>query len=590
MKDLEYSEQQYLQSLERSLRLIRSGERLSLEASIEELCKVLLIQIYLERKSQRTLDNFVGHVVVMDDDDLDYYHELFKEFQLDYCFKGWDYLKLKLSTLMNVVDELTQESLFSATPEAKARAFTDFLQLHYSGYLSEYSTPQLLSEYIMDVIRPENLYSVADPCCGLGGLIVEAISKENQGLQLKGFDINKRIANTANLHLMMYGYEAGAVECLDMTETALAFKEGPFDVVVSHLPLRRRAYSVAGRERDMYERWPMRNQEDFFISQILKMLKPFGLAAVVVSDDLLMSEHREESRLLLYRNAQILNITRVNGLAYKGSSNERSYNVIFLRRLEDSASDMCTATLINAGTDEYAIKSIARSLRDVIYGESHEETIKSDIRYFHLMKESDWNVNLLFAREEMGNKYPTCQIREIAEHDRMRVVVEDSKNYKQLTVRNRGLGVVERKDEYTGRADAKTVRYMARRGQIIISSLEAEKGAVGVVPKELDAALVSRNYYLFTITNPRVDADYLAMVLSSKPVLRQLETFKRGRVMSRISIEKIKSLVIPLPDLDEQKKLVSSLMRKVKRVQQLQNDLEKEQTEFAWKLFGNDEV
>ena len=132
MNNMKFEEQQYLQSLERSLRLIRSGERLSLEASIEELCKVLLIEIYLERKSQRTLDKFVGHVVVMDDDDLDYYHELFKEFELDYSFKGWDYLKLKLSTLMNVVDELTNKSLFESEPEARAKAFTDFLQLHYS--------------------------------------------------------------------------------------------------------------------------------------------------------------------------------------------------------------------------------------------------------------------------------------------------------------------------------------------------------------------------------------------------------------------------------------------------------------------------
>ena len=37
MNNMKFEEQQYLQSLERSLRLIRSGERLSLEASIEEL-------------------------------------------------------------------------------------------------------------------------------------------------------------------------------------------------------------------------------------------------------------------------------------------------------------------------------------------------------------------------------------------------------------------------------------------------------------------------------------------------------------------------------------------------------------------------
>ncbi len=121
-----------------------------------------------------------------------------------------------------------------------------------------------------------------------------------------------------------------------------------------------------------------------------------------------------------------------------------------------------------------------------------------------------------------------------------------------------------------------------------MSSLDADKGAVGIVPKELNNALVSRNYYLFTIVSDNIDPDYLVMVLSSEPVLRQLRQHKRGYIMARISIEKILSLVIPLPSIEEQRILVGKLMRKVKRVMQIQDELEKEQKEFAWNLFGEE--
>lgn len=582
LKYTKYTEQQYLQSLEHSLRLIRSGERLSLEASIEELCKVLLIQLYLERESQQTLNDFVGHLVVMDDDDLGYYHELFKKFELDYSFKGWDHLKLKLGTLMSVADELTRESLFESEPEGKAKAFTEFLQFHYSGYLSEYSTPSVLNNYIMDVINPQRFHSFADPCCGLGGFLIEATVRGCHSLEIKGYDINQRMANTANLQLLMYGYVSCFVDCVDFTEVAF---EGLFEVIASHLPFRYRTFSVAGQRNEMQKRRYTNNLEDVLISQILKKLRLHGVAALVVSDDLLYSEHRAESRRWLYQHAQILNITRFDGIAYEGSSNMRAYNVLFLRRSDAPTSDVCSATLFRVDTGEAEIQETAQNLSKAIYAESMDVPKDEHFRYFRLRDEDTWNVNLIFARERMGWNYPTRRLGELIVHDRQRVKIDISGNYKQLMVKSKGLGVVDRKEEYN-RLQTEIIRYAAKSGQLIISSQEAVNGAVGIVPQELNNALVSKNYYLFTITSPDVDPDYLAMVLCSEPVLKQLAFYKRGVVRPSVSIEHIMSLVIPLPTIEEQIMLVANLKRKVRQAQMIQNDLEKEQKEFSNKLFG----
>lgn len=586
MMTTEIRRQQYLQALEQSLRIIRNTDRLSLEASIEELCKIQLMILYFERKNEVSLLRLVEELRTGNEDVKHFYDRYYRTYVPALVFKGWEQLYASKSSFLKVIDSLSEDTLFNCERLDKAFAFSDFLQLHYAGYLSEYSSPEILSRFINKALGTEDVLSLVDPCCGLGGMLVEALKQRNSQLKVKGFDVNQRMANTANLQLLMYGYYETTVECRDVLETAVAYMDGPYEAIAAHLPLRHRAFSMAGKRKDGVDMMFSRIQEDIFISQILKMLQPGGVAALVVSDELLTTERRAESRRWLYKNAQVLNITRFEGLSYNGSSNVRAYNVMFIKKLISSGSDVCMATLIKEETSEEEIMQTAQSVRKAIYwNDSH---LDYNSQYFRLLKEDVWNVNLLFARERMGAKYPTRLLKDLVIHDRERARVKDARNYKQLTVKSKGLGVVERDVEFIGSTESKNVRYVAHSGQIVISSLEADKGATGIVPKELNNALVSRNYYLFTIVSSEVDPNYLVMVLSSEPVLKQLRLHKRGYVMSRISVEKILSLVIPLPSLEEQQELAGGLMRKVKRVQQIQEELEKEQKEFAWNLFGEE--
>ena len=582
----ELGQQQYLQTLERSLRIIRSTDRLSLEASIEELCKIQLLKLYFEKKNETSLLQFVDNLRETEEEAKAFYERNFRAYIPDGTFKGWESLYVCKKSFIKVIEDLSEQSLFASEPVDRANAFSEFLQLHYAGYLSEYSSPEVLNKFIDTVLGAESIMSLADPCCGLGGSLVEAVKERHNQIKIKGFDVNQRMVNTANLQLLMYGYNGAAVECKNILESTVAYLDGPFEAVVSHLPVRHRAFSLAGRRYDGEDRMFPRIQEDLFVSQILKMLKPGGFAALVLSDELLQTERREESRRWLLENAQILNITRFEGLAYKSGSNIRAYNVMFLKKREYPSPDICMATLIKENMSDEEILMTAWDIRNNINGVI--STSDSHSQYIRLSNEEVWNVNLIFDREKMGSKYSTRQLKELVIPDRQRAKVEDERYYKQLTVKIKGMGVVEREANYVGSTTSKSIRYVAHSGQIIMSALDAEKGATGIVPKELNKALVSRNYYLFTIISPDVDSDYLTMVLSSEPVLRQLAHHKRGYVMSRISMEKILSLVIPLPSLEEQRSLAGKLVRKVKRVMQIQEELEKEQTEFARRLFGEE--
>jgi tRNA G10 N-methylase Trm11 len=69
--------------------------------------------------------------------------------------------------------------------------------------------------------------SFLDPCCGMGNVLVQALSL---GLDAYGYDINSTVALNANRNLVFFGFE-NSIKCLDASEI-----KGYFDVSVADLP------------------------------------------------------------------------------------------------------------------------------------------------------------------------------------------------------------------------------------------------------------------------------------------------------------------------------------------------------------------
>lgn len=87
------------------------------------------------------------------------------------------------------------------------KEFTMFLRSQLGGYYRDNSTPAVLAKYILDAINLENVHSVFDPCCGLGGFLIEAHTRKGKQMKLSGCDIDVNMVNITRLHLKIYGYE-----------------------------------------------------------------------------------------------------------------------------------------------------------------------------------------------------------------------------------------------------------------------------------------------------------------------------------------------------------------------------------------------
>lgn len=141
------------------------------------------------------------------------------------------------------------------------------------------------------------------------------------------------------------------------------------------------------------------------------------------------------------------------------------------------------------------------------------------------------------------------------------VPVEPDGQYKQITARLWGKGLTLR-GEVPGSAIAAARQYCAKAGQFLLSRIDARHGAYGIVPEELDGALVSNDFPCFDIDASRVMPHYFEWYSRTPEFIdlcRRASEGSTNRV--RMKEDKFLRMMVPRPSLDEQRRIVEKLDR-----------------------------
>jgi type I restriction enzyme S subunit len=137
-----------------------------------------------------------------------------------------------------------------------------------------------------------------------------------------------------------------------------------------------------------------------------------------------------------------------------------------------------------------------------------------------------------------------------------------------VTVRINGKGVVERR-QVQGVQIAADRRYQARSGQFIISRIDARHGASGLIPDELNGAVVTNDFPLFDVVEERLDAGFLGWMTKTGSFVELCKRASEGTTNRvRLSEARFMALNIPLPPLDEQRRIVARIEGLVAKVQE----------------------
>lgn len=170
------------------------------------------------------------------------------------------------------------------------------------------------------------------------------------------------------------------------------------------------------------------------------------------------------------------------------------------------------------------------------------------------------------------------RLSELLQPNQGKAEIDPLKYYKQIKLRLYQKGVELREIKQGGELASK--QFIAKKEQFIISKIDARNGAMGLVPGELDGAVVTSDFLLYDFKDETVDAkyfDYYTRLSSFDSNCKLCSEGSTNRV--RLKVQKFLELSIPLPPLPEQKRIVAkieSIKQRIEQIKQLRAEQKKE--------------
>ena len=140
------------------------------------------------------------------------------------------------------------------------------------------------------------------------------------------------------------------------------------------------------------------------------------------------------------------------------------------------------------------------------------------------------------------------------------VKLSSNDKYKLVTVKLKHKGVVLRGEKLGSEIKSKMYRVMA--GDFILSGIDARNGAFGIVPRELDGAIVTNDFWYFAIDEDVVDKHFFLELTSTKwfdEICRKGSDGTTQRI--RLQKNKFFNQTVFLPSLDEQRKFIAQFQK-----------------------------
>jgi type I restriction enzyme S subunit len=161
------------------------------------------------------------------------------------------------------------------------------------------------------------------------------------------------------------------------------------------------------------------------------------------------------------------------------------------------------------------------------------------------------------------------------------VTIGDDGLYNQITVSMHGRGIRLRQSVF-GKAIKTKTQFLAKAGRFIYSRIDARHGAMGVVPDELDGAVITGDFPTFDFNLAQVEPRYFEYLTKTASFEEMCAAPSKGVTnRKRLKEAELLGFRVHLPPLPEQRRIVAKLDKLAARAEEAKNlagQIEEEQT------------
>jgi type I restriction enzyme S subunit len=157
----------------------------------------------------------------------------------------------------------------------------------------------------------------------------------------------------------------------------------------------------------------------------------------------------------------------------------------------------------------------------------------------------------------MSDAWLKVPLAEVLRHRKQFITIDDLTAYKRCRVQLHAQGIVLR-DQVPGSQINTKTQQVCRAGEFLVAEIDAKMGGFGIVPPELDGAIVSSHYFLFETVEERLDRRFLGWYCKT-PAFREQVRAQGTTNYAAIRPAHVLAYTIPLPPLAEQRRIVARL-------------------------------
>ena len=520
-----------------------------------------------------------------------------------------------LKSFLKIIDEFSYDH-----SERLGDAFEYLLSvLGSQGDAGQFRTPRHIIDFMVAVIDPKKNEAVLDPACGTAGFLISSYKHilkantdakgnskltpdEKGGLakNFKGYDISPDMVRLSLVNLYLHGFTDPHIFEYDSLTQEDRWNEFA-DVILANPPFMTPKGGIKPHKKFTVQ---AKKSEVLFVDYIVEHLLPDGRAGVVVPDGIVANSPSAYKKLREYLiNENIIysvislpagifspySDVKTSVLLFDKKLAKKTGNILFIEVKADGFQLGSTRKPIKENDLPSALEILKQYKQSLINTEVFEPNIsnlnwhlvpKSAIlktpavslsgkRYkddIHL--NSPWKIvslsteYLIEIKEKVNQEIPivwsvsnTLGFIPSSDYFGKQVASEDIKNYKKILP-----------------------RYFAYNpARINIGSIALnESNNIGCV---------SPMYVTYKVRDENfLDPKWLLLLMKSKMGLKQIRKFADGAVRQTLSFDNLKFIQIPLPPIEEQRKVIN-YFTEIDRLQKLidsKNDEIKTEVVKSW--------
>lgn len=474
-------------------------------------------------------------------------------------------------------------------------------ELRDAGNKGEYYTPRAVTQLMTQMIDPKLGEKVLDPAAGTGGFLTAAIDHvrenyvhtvdEEHILQksITGWEL-KPVAYVLGLtNLILHEMDVPDYHYMDSLkkEYNSIGKKDQVDVILANPPF---GASIAeGVETNFPANLRCKESADLFVVLMMKLLKHNGRAAIVLPDGSIKGDGGRIREKLL-KECNVHTIVRLPETSFFPAT--VSTTLLFFEKGAATKDIWYWQHNLPMGQKSYSktkplefyeFKKLIewwdnRVENDNAWKVSISDIVDNNLDLKHPKIESETTVDVNITKEniskiingidhnlsssfeiESNDKSEYLEIGTFLNRVKVPIEINDNESYKRVTIKTNHNGIFLR-DIVSGSKIGTKKQFTISPGQFLLSKIDARNGAFGVVPEDLDNAIITGNFWTYEVNEKIVLSEWFLFFTQSHQFIEICKTSSTGSTHRKYLNEyTFLTHKIKVPSIPKQKQIVDSL-------------------------------